>query len=283
MNKKKSIYSAWGLILLCGIIFARSQIVSFHDKELERVVRDYMMSSRISMLTKREKPIRGPILRKDINAVEVIFIDLNEYKINDMRDTKKFKNLQELMLGYIPEDFQAEVIPNGDMPKNLDSLYELEKLERINLFRMNIDNSFKTMQTSAKELFIDHCIVVHDNFMENFPEINLLVVRNSDISSFEFLETTQSLDSLCLYNNTYGCSLDQLKIARNIEELRLTSNETDVFEQLPYIPTIKKLYLQGDGAPKRTEAEKYLSWENLEGLYLEDEKYDVATNTWSDY
>ena len=104
MNKKKSIYSAWGLILLCGIIFARSQIVSFHDKELERVVRDYMMSSRISMLTKREKPIRGPILRKDINAVEVIFIDLNEYKINDMRDTKKFKNLQELMLGYIPED-----------------------------------------------------------------------------------------------------------------------------------------------------------------------------------
>ena len=283
MNKKKSIYSAWGLILLCGIIFARSQIVSFHDKELERVVRDYMMSSRISMLTKREKPIRGPILRKDINAVEVIFIDLNEYKINDMRDTKKFKNLQELMLGYIPEDFQAEVIPNGDMPKNLDSLYELEKLERINLFRMNIDNSFKTMQTSATELFIDHCIVVHDNFMENFPEINLLVVRNSDISSFEFLETTQSLDSLCLYNNTYGCSLDQLKIARNIEELRLTSNETDVFEQLPYIPTIKKLYLQGDGAPKRTEAEKYLSWENLEGLYLEDEKYDVATNTWSDY
>ena len=283
MNKKKSIYSAWGLILLCGIIFARSQIVSFHDKELERVVRDYMMSSRISMLTKREKPIRGPILRKDINAVEVIFIDLNEYKINDMRDTKKFKNLQELMLGYIPEDFQAEVIPNGDMPKNLDSLYELEKLERINLFRMNIDNSFKTMQTSATELFIDHCIVVHDNFMENFPEINLLVVRNSDISSFEFLETTQSLDSLCLYNNTYGCSLDQLKIARNIEELRLISNETDVFEQLPYIPTIKKLYLQGDGAPKRTEAEKYLSWENLEGLYLEDEKYDVATNTWSDY
>jgi len=283
MNKKKSIYSAWGLILLCGIIFARSQIVSFHDKELERVVRDYMMSSRISMLTKREKPIRGPILRKDINAVEVIFIDLNEYKINNMRDTKKFKSLQELMLGYIPEDFQAEVIPNGDMPKNLDSLYELEKLERINLFRMNIDNSFKTMQTSATELFIDHCIVVHDNFMENFPEINLLVVRNSNISSFEFLKTTQSLDSLCLYNNTYGCSLDQLKIARNIEELRLTSNETDVFEQLPYIPTIKKLYLQGDGAPKRTEAEKYLSWENLEGLYLEDEKYDVAANTWSDY
>ena len=120
-----------------------------------------MMSSRISMLTKREKPIRGPILRKDINAVEVVFIDLNEYKINDMRETKKFKNLQELMLRYIPEDLQAEVIPNGDMPKNLDSLYELEKLERINLFRMNIDSSFKTMQTSATELFIDHCIVVH--------------------------------------------------------------------------------------------------------------------------
>jgi len=41
--------------------------------------------------------------------------------------------------------------------------------------------------------------------------------------------------------------------------------------------------LQGDGAPKRAEAEKYLDWENLEGLYLENEKYDIATNTWSNY
>jgi len=283
MNKRKKIYSALGLIMLCGIIFARSQIVSFHDKEFERAVRDYMMSSRVSMTAKRQKPIRGPVFRKDINAVTVIFIDLNEYKINDVRDTKKFKNLQELMLGYIPEDFQAEVIPNGDMPKNLDSIYKLNKIERINLFRMNIDNSFKTVQKSAKELFIDDCIVIDDNFIRNFPEVNLLVVRDSDISSFEFLETTQRLSSLCLYDNTYSCSLDQLKIAHNIEELRLMSDETDVFDQLPHIPTMKKLYLQGEGAPKRSEAERYLDWENLEGLYLEDEKYDVATNTWSNY
>ena len=283
MRKKRIKNIKIGLILTCAIVLCKTQVVSFYDKEFECAVRDYLLPGCVSMLVKREEPIKGPILRKKVNNVENIYIDLNKYKIKDMRDLGHFKNLEGLHLGYIPEDFQADIIPNGEMPQNLDAICKLNYLERINLYRMNINNSFKTVQTSLKKLCLYDCAVADDNFIENLPEINVLVICDSDISSFEFLKTTQRLSTLWLYDNTYGCSLDQFKIAHNIEELQLISDETNIFEQLPYIPTVKKLYLQGDGAPKRTEAEKYLSWENLEGLYLEDEKYDAATNTWSDY
>jgi len=283
MRKKRIKNITIGLILTCAIVLCKTQVVSFYDKEFEYVVRDYLLPGCVSMFAKREAPIKGPILRKKINNVEDIYIDLNKYKIKSMRDLKHFKNVEELYLSYVPEDFKGDIIPNGDMPQNLDAVCKLNHLESINLSGMNIVNSFKIAQTSVKKLSIYDCVVADDNFIGNFPAVNILVICDSTISSFEFLEETQSLSSLYLYDNTYGCSLDQLKTARNIEELRLISNETEVFEQLPYIPTIKKLYLQGDGAPKRTEAEKYLSWENLEGLYLEDEKYDVAANTWSDY
>ena len=282
MSKKKK-WFVLGLAFICIALYYKSQVVSFYDKEFERAVRELMLSDCVNILFRREKPIGGLILRNDVKDVEDIFIDLNEYRITDMRDIKKFTGLETLDLCYLPEDNQTEVIQNGDMPKDMDSICSLRKLERIWFTRINIDSSFKREQVTVKDLFICNCVVEDDDFIKKFPEISLLVIDRTNISSFEFLKEVPKLRSLCLYNNTYNCSLEQLNLATNLEELQLKSDETAPFEQVPLLITVKELRLRGKGAPQKAEAEKYIEWDGLEKLYLEDEQYDVKTDTWSNY
>jgi len=264
-------------------LFYKSQVVSFYDKEFERAVRELMTLNRVSILKEREQPIKGPILRRNVKDVDGIFIDLNEYKITDMRDIKKFTHLEKLDLCYLPEDDQTEVIQNGDMPKNMDSICSLRKLKRIWFVRINIDSSFKREQVTVKDLFIRNCVVEDDDFIKKFPEISLLVIDRTKISSFEFLKEVSKLRSLCLYNNTYNCSLEQLNLATDLEELQLKSDETAPFEQVPLLITVKELRFRGKGTPRKAEAGKYIEWGGLEKLYLENEQYDVKTDTWSNY
>ena len=282
MRKKKK-WFILGFAFLCIVLCYKSQVVSFYDKEFERAVRELMLSDCVNILIRREKPIRGPILRNNVKDVEDIFIDLNEYRITDMRDIKKFAGLETLDLCYLPEDNQTEVIQNGDMPKNMDFICSLRKLERVLLSRINIDSSFKRDQLATKKLFISNCVVKDDEFIKKFPEISLLVIDETDISSFEFLGEIPELHTLSLYNNIYTCSLEQLKLAHKLEILRLTSNKKEPFEQIPVLTTVKELYFRGEGSPRKAEAKKYLEWDSLEKLYLEGEQYDVATNIWSSY
>ena len=282
MSKKKK----WVVLcfaFICIALYYKSQVVSFYDKEFERAVRELMLLNRVSILKEREQPIKGPILRRNVKDVDGIFIDLNEYRITDMRDIKKFTRLEKLDLCYLPEDDQTEVIQNGDMPKNMDSICSLRKLKRIWFVRINIDSSFKREQVTVKDLFIRNCVVEDDDFIKKFPEISLLVIDRTNISSFEFLKEVSKLRSLCLYNNTYNCSLEQLNLATDLEELQLKSDETAPFEQVPLLITVKELRFRGKGAPRKAEAEKYLEWDGLEKLYLEEEQYDVKTDTWSNY
>ena len=281
MSKKKK-WVALCFALIGIILLYKSQVVSFYDKEFERAVRELMTLNRVSILKEREQPIKGPILRRNVKDVDGIFIDLNEYRITDMRDIKKFTHLEKLDLCYLPEDNQTEVIQNGEMPKNMDSICSLRKLERIWFTRINIDSSFKREQATTKDLFISNCVVKDDEFIKKFPEISLLVIDETDISSFEFLEEIPELHTLSLYNNIYTCSLEQLKLAHKLEILRLTSNKKEPFEQVPVLTTVKELYFRGEGSPRKAGAKKYLEWDSLEKLYLEGEQYDVATNTWSE-
>ena len=282
MSKKKKWFVIC-FVFICIILFYKSQVVSFYDKEFERAVRELMTLNRVSILKEREQPIKGPILRRNVKDVDGIFIDLNEYKITDMRDIKTFTHLEKLDLCYLPEDNQTEVIQNGDMPKNMDSICSLRKLERIWFTRINIDSSFKREQATVKDLFISKCIVNDDDFIKKFPPISLLVIDRTNIASFEFLKEVPKLRSLCLYNNIYGCSLEQLNLATGLEELQLTSDETAPFEQIPLLITVKELHFHGEGSPRKAEAKKYLEWDGLEKLYLEEEQYDVKTDIWSDY
>ena len=151
MSKKKK-WFVLGLAFICIALYYKSQVVSFYDKEFERAVRELMLSDCVNILFRREKPIGGLILRNDVKDVEDIFIDLNEYRITDMRDIKKFTGLETLDLCYLPEDNQTEVIQNGDMPKDMDSICSLRKLERIWFTRINIDSSFKREQVTVKDL-----------------------------------------------------------------------------------------------------------------------------------
>ena len=281
MRKKKK-WFVLGLAFLCIVLCYKSQVVSFYDKEFERAVRELMLSDCVSILIRREEPIRGPILRNNVKDVEDIFIDLNEYRITDMRDMKKFVGLKELDIGYIPADIETENPPNSDMPKNIDSICRLKSLERIVFFRINIDSGFNREQLATKELFIRNCVVNDNNFIKKFPEISLLVIDETEISSLEFLGEIPELHTLSLYNNIYTCSLEQLKLAHKLEILRLTSNKKEPFEKIPVLTTVKELYFRGEGSPRKAGAKKYLEWDSLEKLYLEGEQYDVATNTWSE-
>ena len=70
-NEKK--WFIFGFAFLCIVLCYKSQVVSFYDKEFERAVRELMLSDCVSILIRREKPIRGPILRSNVKDVEDIF------------------------------------------------------------------------------------------------------------------------------------------------------------------------------------------------------------------
>lgn len=78
----------------------------------------------------------------------------------------------------------------------------------------------------------------------------------------------------------YGCSLEPLALAENLTDLSVFSDSPWVLGQLPIIPSVKELYLAGEAIPSREQAERYFKWDNLEVLWLEGDKYDVATGIW---
>lgn len=267
-----------GIIILFGIIIYKTITIQFYDKEFERAVRECIGRNDISMRNDREVAYTGVILRGDLNRIEEIYIDINKYKIKDLRDLKYFENLSELHLSYIPEKDKENTI---DIPAHIDAVLELPHLERLTFFRLNIDEGFSQIHKGVKTLIIDECRIVDFDFMKNFSNVELLILREINIGSLEFIEDMQFLSTLQLSYNKYSCSLDPLALAGNLTELNIFSDIPEIFEQLPLIPSLKKLYLGGETIPTHEDAKSYVGWDNLTELCLNGDKYDVMTGTWS--
>ena len=62
-------------------IYIMNQIVFFKDREFERAVRDTLISSKVSMVDRREKALDGIIWKKDLEKVQFVSINFREYKV----------------------------------------------------------------------------------------------------------------------------------------------------------------------------------------------------------
>ena len=65
-------------------IYIMNQIVFFKDREFERAVRDTLISSKVSMVDRREKALDGIIWKKDLERVQFVSINFREYRVKNI-------------------------------------------------------------------------------------------------------------------------------------------------------------------------------------------------------
>ena len=154
MNKKYKLYIIVAMcMIICG--FLLNHIAFFKDKEFERAVRNTKYTYRMSFIDKRDKPIIGIIWKKDLEKVEKLSIDFREYKVKDVSDLKKFKNLKRLMLCYSSEYVGDMSIYEDEHA--LDNIYKIKnfkKLEWICIGKLKVNEDIKAMFPNAK-VFVD--------------------------------------------------------------------------------------------------------------------------------
>ena len=153
--KKK--YKLYIIIAMCMIVcgFLLNHIAFFNDKEFERAVRNTKYTYRMSFIDKRDKPIIGIIWKKDLEKVEKISIDFREYKVKDVSDLKKFKNLKRLMLCYSSEYVgDMSIYEDEHVLDNIYKIKNFKKLEWICIGNLKVNEDIKAMFPTA-EVFID--------------------------------------------------------------------------------------------------------------------------------
>ena len=154
MKKKYKLYI---IIVMCMIIcsYLLNKIAFFKDKEFERAVRNTKYTYRMSFIDKRDKPIIGIIWKKDLEKVEKISIDFREYKVKDVSDLKKFKNLKRLMLCYSSEYVgDMSIYEDEHVLDNIYKIKNFKKLEWICIWSLKVNEDIKAMFPNA-EVFID--------------------------------------------------------------------------------------------------------------------------------
>ena len=83
MMKKRRIQIA--IVVMSVIcIYIMNQIVFFKDREFERAVRDTLISSKVSMVDRREKALDGIIWKKDLERVQFVSINFREYRVKNI-------------------------------------------------------------------------------------------------------------------------------------------------------------------------------------------------------
>ena len=74
------------IVMLVVCVYIMNHIAFFKDREFERAVRDTLISSRVSMVDRREKELGGIIWKKDLERVQFVSINFREYKVKNIED-----------------------------------------------------------------------------------------------------------------------------------------------------------------------------------------------------
>lgn len=274
------------LLSICNHFF----VFYFHDKQFEDAVRKYAIGGSLfvdlegrpyQQYHTRKEPLKGVISRKRINDICFMSLSLSVCDIRDIRDIKKFKNLDNFGLGYDEIYYSGKKI---NMPKNIDSLSALKRLETVFFSDLNIKASeFENECKNVNRMILMRCFVDDYGFIEKFPCVESLVIDGMEISSMEFVKQLNSLEHLQLSDNQFRCSLEPLMSCPSLNELSVWSDTEEVFYKIPPLNTVKELKLKGAGAPDKDNVAQFLEWENLERLALNDGYYNVKTKEWHDY
>ena len=143
------------IILVTICVYIMNNIAFFKDKEFERAVRDTLISSRVSMVDRREKALGGIIWRKDLEKVEYITINFRKYHVKNIEDIMYFKNVRTVGLCYVSAyDGDQSVYEDEHVLDNIGLMKNLMYLKKLDLYHFKINEDIKAMFPNV-DVFIE--------------------------------------------------------------------------------------------------------------------------------
>lgn len=134
------------VIFLVIFVYVMNHIALFKDKEFERAVRETLISSRVSMVDRREKALGGIIWKRDLERVQSVSINFREYKVKNIEDIKYFNNAKTVWFSYASAYKGDKSI--YDEEHVLDNIYLIKKfkyLEDLHLYHLKINEDIEAM------------------------------------------------------------------------------------------------------------------------------------------
>ena len=144
------------LVTIClYIVYIMNNIAFFKDKEFERAVRETLISSRVSMVDRREKALGGIIWKRDLERVQSVSINFREYKVKNIEDIKYFKNTKTVWFSYTSAyDGDKSIYEDEHVLDNIYLIKKLAHLKKLDLYHLKINEDIEAMFPDA-EVFIE--------------------------------------------------------------------------------------------------------------------------------
>ena len=143
------------IVMLAICIYIMNQIVFFKDREFERAVRDTLISSRVSMVDRREKALGGIIWKRELERVQSVSINFREYKVKNIEDIKYFKNTKTVRFSYISAyDGDNSIYEDEHVLDNIYLIKKLKHLKKLDLYHLKINEDIEAMFPNI-EVFIE--------------------------------------------------------------------------------------------------------------------------------
>ena len=137
------------------VLYTVNKIAFFHDPEFERAVRDTLISSRVSMVDRREKALGGIIWKRDLERVQSVSINFREYKVKNIEDIKYFKNTKTVWFIYISAyDGDNSIYEEEHVLDNIYLIKKFKYLEDLHLYHLKINEDIEAMFPDTK-VFIE--------------------------------------------------------------------------------------------------------------------------------
>ena len=155
LRKYRKIVCITIIIIIVFALYTVNKIAFFHDPEFERAVRDTLISSRVSMVDRREKALSGIIWKRDLERVQSVSINFREYKVKNIEDIKYFKNTKTVWFSYISAyDGDNSIYEEEHVLDNIYIIKKLRYLENLHLYHLKINEDIEAMFPDA-EVFIE--------------------------------------------------------------------------------------------------------------------------------
>ena len=134
------------VIFLVIFVYVMNHIALFKDKEFERAVRETLISSRVSMVDRREKALGGIIWKRDLERVQSVSINFREYKVKNIEDIKYFKNTKTVWFSYISAyDGDNSIYEEEHVLDNIYLIKKFKYLEDLHLYHLKINEDIEAM------------------------------------------------------------------------------------------------------------------------------------------
>ena len=143
------------IVMLAICIYIINHIAFFKDREFERAVRDTLISSRVSMVDRREKALDGIIWKKDLEKVEYVTINFRKYNIKNIKDIMYFKNARTISFCYVSAyDGDESIYGDDHVLDNIYLIKKLKHLKKLDLYHLKINEDIEAMFPNI-EVFIE--------------------------------------------------------------------------------------------------------------------------------